>query len=302
MVVYPKRPAKALYENLVRQCEDLGIEVGYVLPEDIDGRYDVVVDAMFGFGSTGPLRAPFDQIIKTLVDIVAPIVSVDIPSGWDVEQGDIFQTGFAPEALVSLTAPKKCSSFFRGRHYLGGRFVPPKIRQQYKLKLPAYPGVSQFVEIEGWDDIEEEGPEAGRQERTRALSSSPEHVPASKATEFIVTWVTAPSMEEAQTLADGLVKEELAACVNILPSVESVYKWEGKVERGNEVLLMAKTRASLLTEFSSYIKGHHSYEVPETIAASIVGGSAAYLKWLRESTREPSSSPSSGKTSREGEE
>ena len=147
-VIYPIRPAKPLYENLVRQCEDLGIEVAFVIPEDIDSKFDAVVDSMFGFGSTGSLRPPFDQILKKLTDIVTPILSVDIPSGWDVEGGDVHGTGFMPEALISLTAPKKCSTSFRGRHYLGGRFVPPKIRQQYRLKLPSYPGTSQFVEIE----------------------------------------------------------------------------------------------------------------------------------------------------------
>jgi hydroxyethylthiazole kinase-like uncharacterized protein yjeF len=82
-------------------------QVAYVLPEDIDGRFDLVVDALFGFGSSGVPRPPFDQIIKRLGEIFAPVVSVDIPSGWDVERGDVHGLGFSPEVLVSLTAPKK---------------------------------------------------------------------------------------------------------------------------------------------------------------------------------------------------
>ena len=112
--------------------------------------------------------------------------------------------------------------------------------------------------------------------------------------EFVVVWVTAPSGEEANKLADALVAEDLAACVNMVPGVESVYKWEGKVEKGTEVLMMAKTRRTLLAEFSAFVKKHHSYEVPETIAAEIVGGSAAYLQWLRENTRAPAATTSGG--------
>ena len=279
VVVYPKRPARPLYENLVKQCEDLGIEVGFVLPADVDGQFDCVVDALFGFGTTGPLRAPFDQMVQTLTKVVTPIVSVDIPSGWDVESGDVHATGFVPEALVSLTAPKKCAAFFRGRHYLGGRFVPPSIRQQYRLKLPVYPGTSQFVEIEGWD---EEG-----SAKRGASSASKVAAVGQVTTEFVVVWVTAPNAQEASALAEGLVNADLAACVNIVPQVQSVYKWEGKVEKGEEILLMAKTRTSLLEEFAAYVKAHHSYQVPETIAAGIVGGSTSYLQWLRESTKAP---------------
>lgn len=253
--------------------------MAFVLPEDIDGRFDAVVDAMFGFGSTGPLRAPFDEMLRALAQCVsAPILSVDIPSGWDVEKGDAHATGFCPEALISLTAPKKCAAFFRGKHYLGGRFVPPAIRTKYKLRLPAYPGTSQFVEIAGWDKEEASS-------GASAATTGPEVIPAERATEFIVAWVTVPSKEEAGKLAEGLVQARLAACVNLLPGVESVYQWEGKIEKGEEVLMMAKTRAALLPEFVAFVKAHHSYTVPETIAAGIVGGSGAYLDWLRGETK-----------------
>jgi hypothetical protein len=82
-----------------------------------------------------------------------PIVAVDIPSGWDVEAGDVNSLGLHPDMLVSLTAPKLCAQQFGGRHhYLGGRFVPPQVRQRYALRLPAYSGVAQCVRIGGSAD------------------------------------------------------------------------------------------------------------------------------------------------------
>ncbi|GAB5030888.1 nad h-hydrate epimerase-like [Nannochloropsis oceanica] len=324
VVVYPKRSNKPLFVNLVKQCEDLGVEVGVELPGDIEGRFDCVIDALFGFGTKGALRAPFDAIMQRLTEITTPIVSVDIPSGWDVEQGDVYHTSFMPEALVSLTAPKRCAAFFRGRHYLGGRFVPPKMKVQYRLDeehLPAYQGIRQFVEIEGWD---EEGAEGGGERGTggediihKSLTPTPVFLPPSSIStatpsdeatgrtsgpthtgtstgttspqhpEFVVVWITAPNPAEAAKLAEGLVHHDLAACVNLVPNIESVYKWEGKVERSGEVLMMAKTRGSLLGELSAFVLKHHSYEVPETIAAGIVGGGDEYLQWLRDSTRKP---------------
>lgn len=82
-----------------------------------------------------------------------PVVSIDIPSGWDVEQGDTCQ-GIQPEMLVSLTAPKLCAKGFQGRyHYLGGRFVPPSIAQKYGLILPPYPAASQCVRIDAGVEV-----------------------------------------------------------------------------------------------------------------------------------------------------
>jgi NAD(P)H-hydrate epimerase len=84
---------------------------------------DVVLDAIFGFSFKPPVRSPFDIVLPLLASSGLPIVSVDIPSGWDVEQG--YQgVGLKPDVLVSLTAPKKGVKGFTGRHFLGGRFVP----------------------------------------------------------------------------------------------------------------------------------------------------------------------------------
>tara|TARA_R110002050_G_scaffold207161_1_gene343103 strand:- start:50 stop:370 length:321 start_codon:yes stop_codon:yes gene_type:complete len=101
---------------------------------EIDGMYDVVCDAIFGFSfkvdekSDNPIRPPFDKAIQTLVSCKAPIVAVDIPSGWDVEKGAVLDDKLGlnidPYAVVSLTAPKKCMIGFKRKHYLGGLFVP----------------------------------------------------------------------------------------------------------------------------------------------------------------------------------
>ena len=75
---------------------------------------------------------------------------MDTPSGWHVEDGPTGPVKLRPEVLVSLTAPKKCATHFSGRHYVGGRFVPPRIKEKYALELPAYPGSSQILELEAW--------------------------------------------------------------------------------------------------------------------------------------------------------
>ena len=83
------------------------------------------MDAIFGFSFKGEPREPFDTVIEALKETNKPIVSVDIPSAWDVEKGDPEAKYFTPSVLVSLTAPKLGSKGFKGTHYLGGRFVPP---------------------------------------------------------------------------------------------------------------------------------------------------------------------------------
>lgn len=85
---------------------------------------DVILDAIFGFSFKGPVRPPFDDALPLLTNSKLPIVSVDIPSGWDVEAGKIEALGLEPDVLVSLTAPKEGVKLFKGRHFLGGRFVP----------------------------------------------------------------------------------------------------------------------------------------------------------------------------------
>ena len=104
---------------------------------------------------------------------------------------------------------------------------------------------------------------------------------------FVVVLVTAPNEKVAAQLARALVEEKLAACVNILPGVRSIYAWQGKTCDEPEVLCTVKTRASLLAAVRNRVITLHPYEVPEVIALPIVGGSTSYLHWLRSETRDP---------------
>ena len=101
----------------------------------------------------------------------------------------------------------------------------------------------------------------------------------------IVVFLTAANGEEATRLADLLIGAHLAACVQILPEMESVYRWQGKIERAPEILLLAKTTRAKFDELQREVRALHSYDTPEIIALPIVAGSASYLDWLIESTK-----------------
>jgi len=96
----------------------------------------------------------------------------------------------------------------------------------------------------------------------------------------IVVFMTAASGEEASRLADMLVGAHLAACVQILPEIESVYRWQGRVERQAEVLLIAKTTMGKFDELEREVRALHSYDTPEIVAVPVTVGSAPYLEWL----------------------
>jgi periplasmic divalent cation tolerance protein len=93
------------------------------------------------------------------------------------------------------------------------------------------------------------------------------------------------SAAEADKIASALVEHRLAACVNILPGVSSVYRWKGSVERASEIILLIKTRRPLLAQVQAEIERLHSYELPELIALPIVDGSERYLEWLDQGLR-----------------
>jgi periplasmic divalent cation tolerance protein len=96
----------------------------------------------------------------------------------------------------------------------------------------------------------------------------------------IVVMLTAGSGEEATRLAEMLVGAHLAACVQILPQMESVYRWEGRVQREPEVLMLAKTTAACFDELERQVRALHTYDVPEIIALPITHVSAPYFDWL----------------------
>ncbi len=96
---------------------------------------------------------------------------------------------------------------------------------------------------------------------------------------------TASSQEEARKLATALVERRLAACVNILPKIDSIYRWKGKVEESQEFLLLIKTAETAVARVRDAIQELHSYELPECIVLLIEDGSEAYLKWIDESVK-----------------
>ncbi|KAG8347689.1 putative CutA1 divalent ion tolerance protein [Trypanosoma vivax] len=104
---------------------------------------------------------------------------------------------------------------------------------------------------------------------------------------FCVCYVTTPSKEVARELSQRLVIGRLAACVNIIPAVTSVYRWEGRVCEEEEFLMMIKTRTALVKDVIESVRAHHPYSVPEVISVPISSGNDAYLRWVEDSTAEP---------------
>jgi len=100
----------------------------------------------------------------------------------------------------------------------------------------------------------------------------------------VVVFITASTIDEADKIAEVLVEQRKAACVNIVPQVRSRFWWQGKIESAEESLLIVKTRAVLLDEVIGLVKANHSYEVPEVIVLPISGGNEDYLSWLDEET------------------
>ncbi|KAG8376107.1 hypothetical protein BUALT_Bualt09G0029000 [Buddleja alternifolia] len=119
-----------------------------------------------------------------------------------------------------------------------------------------------------------------RKLHTMSMETSKTTVPS------IVVYVTVPNKEAGKKLAESIVKERLAACVNRVPGVESVYEWKGEIQTDAEELLIIKTRESLLEALTEHVKTNHEYEVPEVIALPITGGNLQYLEWIKNSTRD----------------
>ena len=101
--------------------------------------------------------------------------------------------------------------------------------------------------------------------------------------DYIMVFVTAPTAAEAETIATALVETGLAACVNVLPGVRSVYRWEGAVQHDDEVLMIIKSKGSVFADLEKKVLELHSYDVPEVIAVDLTDVSAGYLSFLRDS-------------------
>jgi periplasmic divalent cation tolerance protein len=95
-----------------------------------------------------------------------------------------------------------------------------------------------------------------------------------------MVFCTCPDWDEAMRLGRAIVDRELAACVNVLPGVASIYRWQGKVEQAQEVLLVAKTGSAQFDALRAYIEEAHTYDLPEVLALPVVDGNARYLDWI----------------------
>ncbi|XP_041455762.1 protein CutA homolog [Lytechinus variegatus] len=106
------------------------------------------------------------------------------------------------------------------------------------------------------------------------------------ASKLTAAFVTVPDKEVGEKLASDIVKQKLAACVNMIPGLTSVYEWDGKIEKDQEVLLMIKTRRSKIDELSEYMRKNHPYDVAEVISLPIENGNLPYLQWVTKSVPE----------------
>ena len=104
-------------------------------------------------------------------------------------------------------------------------------------------------------------------------------------TGYVVVLVTASNKKEAQKIAAGLIGAKLAACVNIIAKIDSLFFWEGKIDKAQEYLLIIKSKQAKLPKIIKLVKSLHSYKVPEIIALAIIAGSESYLRWIDESVR-----------------
>jgi periplasmic divalent cation tolerance protein len=96
----------------------------------------------------------------------------------------------------------------------------------------------------------------------------------------VVVLMTAATRAEAERIATALVEERLAACVNLVAPIRSIYRWQGRVERAGEVLMIGKTRRALVARLAARVRDLHGYDVPEVVALPVVAGSRPYLAWV----------------------
>ncbi|XP_054835572.1 yjeF N-terminal domain-containing protein 3 [Eublepharis macularius] len=149
-IFYPKRSSNPLYRDFTTQCEKMDIPFLSYLPTEvqlISDAYNLVIDAVLGVeANLGEVAEPYISVLSTLKQIRIPLISLDVPSGWDVETGS--SEGISPDVLVSLAAPKRCATRFMGKHHLvAGRFLPYDVQKKFELNLPEYTGTECVVSL-----------------------------------------------------------------------------------------------------------------------------------------------------------
>ena len=257
------QPKKAYFTSLLSQAKSHGCDVITKAPAKLDANA-VLVDALFGFSFSGPPRPPYDELIELFSKGDNPVFSIDVPSGWPLDSAPP-EGSWVPETVISLTAPKLCMRGFEGRHWLGGRFVPPNVAVDFGL-------VGEFYET------------AGKESHVADITSSSSSSCRAAGDEVIVVYVTAPGSDAAEALASELLSADAVACCNLSP-IKSMYTWKGRVEKDEEVLMMMKTRRGKLEDVKRIVKEKHNYDVPEVIAVRVEGGSDEYLNWVRDETK-----------------
>lgn len=152
LVYYPKPSKSTLFDGLQTQLHKLKIPFIPASETDQNSLQKAfndsiyIVDALFGFSFKPPVRGVFIPAMRMLTDSKKPILAVDIPSSWDVNNGPCSDFSYNPEILISLTAPKKSADHFKGRHFIGGRFISKEFAEKYGFKVPPYVGLSQIWE------------------------------------------------------------------------------------------------------------------------------------------------------------
>lgn len=102
-----------------------------------------------------------------------------------------------------------------------------------------------------------------------------------------ICYVTTPNQESAKKIARELITNKLAACVNIIPGIQSIYEWDGKINEDLEILLMIKTTTELVDDLSKFVRENHPYSVAEVISVKIENGNPPYLDWLEKTVKKP---------------
>ncbi|SMY24078.1 unnamed protein product [Zymoseptoria tritici ST99CH_1A5] len=147
---YPKVGKNELYSRLRKQLEQLRVPFTDDFQSALSSS-DFVIDAIFGFSFSGEVREPFPAVIRALAESKVPVLAVDAPSSWSIEDGPQEEgpgKGYMPTALISLTAPKPLVKWFTGRHFVGGRFVGREVAERFGFDVPEYRGGEQVVEVE----------------------------------------------------------------------------------------------------------------------------------------------------------